>query len=282
MRKHRRGFTLVELLVVVAILALLISILLPALGRARAAATRTQCGANLHQIINTMIMYSSEHKGKLFPFAGGKASDYSMKTSSGPAFHTAQFQFFGIGTNIKGEQDVMSSPSYSKIRVCPGNSSGTSFTYQPHPADGAKLASADPNWATPVVRWTNQTAHPKDRVLVMDAVRDNAGINHFIGKEASWNMAFTDGSTRTVTSKEVAEQMQAFPVVASNSQAVPWQRFNNYIRVLELLKDGKDPKYDNGKYFWDNNPKTNNGTGQVNMYYKPAWPNEPIGPTEIY
>jgi prepilin-type N-terminal cleavage/methylation domain-containing protein/prepilin-type processing-associated H-X9-DG protein len=80
-RRRSRGFTLVELLVVVGIVAVLIGVLLPALSRARAAARTTLCLANLRELGGLAALYTHDNRGYVLPafvgrtapaFAGGK------------------------------------------------------------------------------------------------------------------------------------------------------------------------------------------------------------------
>lgn len=74
--KKSKAFTLIELLVVVAIIALLISILLPSLSRARELSKRTVCASNLHGVAQAMYIYAQD--GDVFPMTSGTTTTPGM------------------------------------------------------------------------------------------------------------------------------------------------------------------------------------------------------------
>jgi prepilin-type N-terminal cleavage/methylation domain-containing protein/prepilin-type processing-associated H-X9-DG protein len=68
MRTHRRsGFTLVELLVVIGIIAVLIGMLMPAMARAQRQAKILQCQSNMRQVGQSLLMYAQKWKGWIYP-----------------------------------------------------------------------------------------------------------------------------------------------------------------------------------------------------------------------
>jgi prepilin-type N-terminal cleavage/methylation domain-containing protein len=87
-----QGFTLVELLVVVGVIAVLVSLLLPALGAARAQARRTACLSNLRQTHQAMLLYANDHDDRV-PLGYRQTRQFNSMVYSGTA---GRFVLFGL------------------------------------------------------------------------------------------------------------------------------------------------------------------------------------------
>src|SRR5207302_1317487 len=102
-QRLHRGFTLVELLVVIGIIALLISILMPALGRARYVAMRTKCLSNIRQQVLAQLMYAEENKGK-----------FCVRKENSPDYQRQQGYAGSCVTQLRGR--FMTD---TRIMICP-------------------------------------------------------------------------------------------------------------------------------------------------------------------
>jgi len=75
---HEQGFTLIELMVVIGIIAVLAALLLPVLGKAKERSKRTSCASNLRQVTMASLMYADNDSGGAFlPQIDNNDNDYN-------------------------------------------------------------------------------------------------------------------------------------------------------------------------------------------------------------
>jgi len=112
--RRTQGFTLVELLVVIGIIAILIAMLLPAINKARDQAMTVQCRSNLQQLMQGFMMYCNNNR-QTIPMSS--VSGYS--TTSGSNLTRTANVLEGIGLTLRMSLLNNRPNAADGIRVCP-------------------------------------------------------------------------------------------------------------------------------------------------------------------
>ncbi len=185
---RRNAFTLVELLVVIGIIALLISILLPALSKARGSANDLKCKSNLRSIGQALTIYVSQYKGRI-----------PATEMCGQSYTAADISV--TGTTIYWFERLMG----EKLMAMPGTASRDSVMLCPSQADPFIISG-----------WRGTPPAPVD-----DPRRGrfalSYGINNFLSisdwKGTSPNFAVPDGIDDDISGKSTIFNIPQYPKV---------------------------------------------------------------------
>ena len=178
-KSHRRAFTLIELLVVISIVSLLISILLPALGKARASARSIQCASNLRQMGISTATYTSDYK-QYIPFAldlssGATFGGYCTSRSPGWYVRIADYlkidvvDYWRLGPTSAGLQAPCLMTCPEKTDITYPNVRPVNYAPNAHSAKYAPAVSSDFRQGR-----IDQILKPTEKIWLLDM---NSGID---------------------------------------------------------------------------------------------------------
>jgi prepilin-type N-terminal cleavage/methylation domain-containing protein/prepilin-type processing-associated H-X9-DG protein len=193
MRKRNSAFTLVELLVVIGIIALLISILLPALSKAREAANTIKCAANLRGIGQGLAQYVADYHGVFPPsnyykelaLASGGPTGV-IQTPTQPTYGYVHWSSFLYGDKAKlGTDTPFESLAGWEMFQCPSLSNGglpPANTFNGNNDAGVSNESANViDWQAPRLAYTvNEALCPRGIFQLQFDGRGNNRIYTFV------------------------------------------------------------------------------------------------------
>jgi prepilin-type N-terminal cleavage/methylation domain-containing protein len=251
-----RAFTLIELLVVVSVIAVLVAILLPSLGRAKRAAMRTTCLANLRGVALATRAYAGANEDQPPEITGAAGTNnftqalltvYTVASSNSPTdpgmgigrlYSTKYLSDMRIawcveqqdpGFKLEGPNVVLPWPtgysSNTKYRSSynfQANHIGNNLAYRKlsqYPQEGAPR----PNGAG---------------ALLANDVLQNAGyVAHVDGKRvAMWNAVFADGHAVSIRAEPVVAQLQAWvtnQATGAGGVGSSWARYDQLAEILQ-------------------------------------------------
>lgn len=228
MKRSRSAFTLVELLIVIAIIGILMAILLPSLGAARAAAGRSACGSNIRQIILAVNNFAQDNKDSLFNPGIGNAPGSAHGTGN----------IGGLVSPIKYlTADINYDPALPKdYKYYTGGTGSSIAHYSVMPIIRATTSTS----SGVSIRFDKFSEVPNDKAMVLDTLRLLGNANHPVKNGLPyWNLGFRDGSVRTVQLPRRANDRWKTATGGGNA----WYVHNDMIRIMELVSSGKDPQF---------------------------------------